>query len=157
MRSVVDRNVVMQRIPAHSKGRGVKRLDLWFVRCGARGETSEPAGAAVCVAVLSERPGMYELRVAVKKLYQLRPKVSASRVSVASRVVKTKHDDCIPRLVGNFISCIERYGCAKCPTIGRFLPSFIVLYCTHNYMHTDRQNVEWYRQHRCYIVLRSNV
>jgi len=33
------------------------------------------------------KSGKYELGPAVKKLYQLRPKVSASRVSVASRVV----------------------------------------------------------------------
>ena len=38
----------------------------------------------------------YELRPAVKKLYQLRPKVSASRVSVASRVVNPKHDELRP-------------------------------------------------------------
>jgi hypothetical protein len=37
--------------------------------------------------------GMYELRPAVKKLHQLRPKVSSSRVSVASRVVNSKHDE----------------------------------------------------------------
>jgi len=37
--------------------------------------------------------GKYELRPAVKKLYQLRPSVSASRVSVASRVVSPKHDE----------------------------------------------------------------
>ena len=36
--------------------------------------------------------GKYELRPAVKKLYQLRSKVSASRVFVASRVVNPKHD-----------------------------------------------------------------
>ena len=33
------------------------------------------------------------MRPASKKLYQLRPKVTASRVSVASRVVNPKHDD----------------------------------------------------------------
>jgi len=62
----------------------------------------------------------------------------------------------VPRLVRNCISCIERYGCTKCPTTGRFLHSFIVLYCMHNYMHTYRI-VEWYRQYSCYILLRSNV
>jgi hypothetical protein len=40
--------------------------------------------------------GKYEMRPAVKKLYQLRPKVSASRVSVASRVVNPKHDELLP-------------------------------------------------------------
>jgi hypothetical protein len=40
--------------------------------------------------------GQYEVRPAVKKLYQLRPKVSASRVSVASRVVNLKYDELRP-------------------------------------------------------------
>jgi hypothetical protein len=40
--------------------------------------------------------GKYELRPAVKKLYQLRPKVSASGVSVASRIVNPKHDELRP-------------------------------------------------------------
>ena len=40
--------------------------------------------------------GKYELRPAVKKLYQLRPKVFASRVSVESRVVNPRHDELCP-------------------------------------------------------------
>jgi hypothetical protein len=40
--------------------------------------------------------GKYELRPAVKKLYQLRPEVSASCVSVASQVVNPKHDELRP-------------------------------------------------------------
>ena len=40
--------------------------------------------------------GKYELRAAVKKLYQLSPKASASRVSVASPVVNPKHDELRP-------------------------------------------------------------
>jgi len=40
--------------------------------------------------------GKYELNPAVKKLYQLLPKVSASRVSVASWVVNPKHDELRP-------------------------------------------------------------
>ena len=63
---------------------------------------------------------------------------------------------CVPRLVRNCVSCIESYGCTKRPTIGRFLHSFIVLYSVHNYMYTYRI-VQWFRQHSCYIVLRSNV
>jgi hypothetical protein len=46
MRSVVDRNVVMRRMPVHSKGRGVTQLNLWFVLCVAMGRGSDPAGAA---------------------------------------------------------------------------------------------------------------
>ena len=40
--------------------------------------------------------GKDEFRPAVKKLYQLRPEVSASCVSVASRVVNPKHDELRP-------------------------------------------------------------
>jgi hypothetical protein len=46
----------------------------------------------------SVKTGKYELRPAVKKLYQLRSKVSASRVSVASPVVNCKHDELRPAL-----------------------------------------------------------
>ena len=35
----------------------------------------------------------HELRPAVKKLYQLRPEVSASCVSVASQVITPRHDE----------------------------------------------------------------
>ena len=84
-------------------------------------------------ALLDEK---YELRPAVKKLDHLRPKVSSSRVSGAPRGVNMT--SCVSRLVRNCISCIERYGCTKCPTIGRLLYSFIVLYFVHNYMHTYR-------------------
>jgi hypothetical protein len=51
--------------------------------------------------------GKYEVRPAAKKLYQLRPTVTASSVSVASRVFNPKHISCVPRLVRNCISCIE--------------------------------------------------
>jgi len=40
--------------------------------------------------------GKYELSPAIKKLYQLRPKVSASRLSVASRVVNHNLDELRP-------------------------------------------------------------
>jgi len=40
--------------------------------------------------------GKYELGPAVKKLYQLLPEMSASCVSVASRVVNPKHDELRP-------------------------------------------------------------
>jgi hypothetical protein len=38
----------------------------------------------------------YEVRPAVKKFYQLRPKACVSRVSLASRVVNPKHDELRP-------------------------------------------------------------
>ena len=56
-------------------------------------------------------PKVYQLRPAVRKeLYQLRPELSFANMT-----------SCVPRLVRNCISCIESYGCTKCPTIGRFL------------------------------------
>jgi len=83
---------------------------------------------------------IYQLRLAVsREVYQLRPKVSASHVSVASRVVKPKRDELRPAvskelyqlhpkvstpcvLVSRVVnrtcmSCIERCGNAKGPTI----------------------------------------
>jgi hypothetical protein len=86
----------------------------------------------------------------------MRPKVTAPSVSLTSRVFNPKHTSCVPRLVRDCIGSIEIYGFTKCPTFGRFLHSFIVLYFIHNYMLTCRI-VEWYRQHSCYIMLRSNV
>ena len=81
--------------------------------------------------------GKYELRTAVKKLYQLRPKMTASSVSVESRVVNSKYDECVPRLVRNCISCIERHECTEVQQL-EVSYSFIVLYFKHNYMHTYR-------------------
>ena len=56
-------------------------------------------------------------------MYQLRPEFSTPNMT-----------SCVPRLVRNCISCIERYGCTKCPTIGRFLHSSVILY-TQLYAH----------------------
>jgi len=78
-------------------------------------------------------------------VYQLRPELSTPNMT-----------SCVPWLVRNCISCIERYGCTKCPTIGRFLHGFILLYFIHNYLLTYRI-LEWFRQHSCYSILRSNV
>jgi hypothetical protein len=58
------------------------------------------------------------LRTAVKKLYQLRPNVSASRVSVASRVVYFKYDELRTAVSKEFISCVPRcllHACLLCP------------------------------------------
>jgi hypothetical protein len=60
-------------------------------------------------------------------VYQLRPELPAPNMTI-----------CVPWLVRNCISCIERCGCTKCPTIGRFLHICILLYFIHNYMHTYR-------------------
>jgi hypothetical protein len=56
--------------------------------------------------------GMYELGPAVKKLYQLRPKVYEWRASVASRVVNSKHDELRPAVSKELyhyrgIKCLE--------------------------------------------------
>jgi hypothetical protein len=55
---------------------------------------------------------MYQLRPAVSKLYQLRPKVSEGRVSVASRAVNPTNDEFRPAVskkVYNYrrIKCLE--------------------------------------------------
>jgi hypothetical protein len=54
--------------------------------------------------------GMYELRPAVKKLYELRPKVSEWCVSVTSRVVNPKHDELRPAVSNE----LYHYGGIKC-------------------------------------------
>ena len=46
---------------------------------------------------------------AVKKLYQLRPKVSASRVSVESRIVNPKHEELRPAVNKDFASVASKY------------------------------------------------
>jgi len=112
---------------------------------------------------VSFKLGKYELRPEVKKLYQLRPEVTASSVSVATRVVNPKHDELRPvvskelyqlcpsfsascillvsRVVNSArMSCIERYGYSKCPTILRFLHGFIVHYCYRPCLPVQRRN-----------------
>jgi len=78
--------------------------------------------------------GKYELRPAVKKLYQLRLELSTPNMT-----------SCVPQLVRNCISCIERYGCTKCPTIGRSYTVllYFTLYtiiCTHTELLNDIDN-----------------
>jgi len=54
-------------------------------------------------------------------VYQLRAELSTPNMT-----------SCFLRSVRNCISYIESYGYTKCPTIGIFLHSFIVLYFIHN-------------------------
>jgi len=69
--------------------------------------------------------GKYELRPAVsKELYQLRPKMSASCVFVASRVVNRTRE--LHRKIWVY----------KMSSNVRVLHGFIVRYFVHNYMHT---------------------
>ena len=55
-------------------------------------------------------------------VYQLSPDLSTPNMT-----------RCVPRLVMNCISCIERYGCTKYPTIERFLQFYCALLCTQLY------------------------
>jgi hypothetical protein len=64
---------------------------------------------------------------AVKKLYQLRPKVSASRVSVASRVVKPEHDKLRPAVSEELHQLQRKIGVYKMPNNWKVLTQF---HCT---------------------------
>jgi hypothetical protein len=71
--------------------------------------------------------GKYELRPAVKKLYQLHPKVSVSRASVASRVVNTKHDELRPAVSKKLYQLHRKVGVYKLSNNWKDLTQF---YCT---------------------------
>jgi len=71
--------------------------------------------------------GKYELRTAVKKLYQLRPKVSASRVSVASRDVNPKHYELRPALSKELYQLHRNIWVYKMSSNWKVLTQF---YCT---------------------------
>ena len=121
-------------------------------RRSRRGNTSCVPRSRNCISCVPRWP---------LQVYQLRPEVAASSVSVASQGGRLKciscvprwplqvyqllsgfwtpnMTSCVPRLVRNCISCTERYGCTKCPTIGRFLQ----FYCTLLYiqLYTHKQN-----------------
>jgi len=91
----------------------------------------------------------YELPPAVKKLYQLRPKVTASSASVASRVVNcpavSKELHQVHRKTGVYRMCSNWKVLTQC-------------YCTLLYtkLYAHIQNC-WMipTVHSCYIVLRS--
>jgi hypothetical protein len=84
--------------------------------------------------------GKYELRPGVKKLYQLRPKVCASGVSVASRFVNPKHDELHPafskKIVSGASKDMRKQNVQKLE--GSYTVLFTLLYFIHNYMHTYR-------------------
>ena len=56
-------------------------------------------------------------------------------VSVVSQGDRFKCISCVPRLKRKCIRCIERYGCTKCPTIGRFLQFCCTLLYTQLHAH----------------------
>ena len=60
------------------------------------------------ISLYIQSPRKYELRPAVKKLYQLRPNVSTSRESVASRVINFKHDELRPAVNKEFASVASK-------------------------------------------------
>ena len=74
-----------------------------------------------------DQTGKYELRPAVKKLFQLRPKMSASRVSVASRVVNPKHDELRPAVNKELYQWHRNIGVYKMSSNWKVLTQF---YCT---------------------------
>ena len=84
-------------------------------------------------------PGKYELRPADKKLYQLLPKVSASRVSVASRVVNPKHDEVRPAVSRELYQLHRKTWVYKMSNNLKVLTQF---YCTSLYaqLHAHIQN-----------------
>ena len=62
----------------------------------AVGPVRRVSDGKACRIFRSVPRGKYELRPAIKKLYHLRPEMSASCVSVASRVVNPRHDELRP-------------------------------------------------------------
>ena len=74
--------------------------------------------------------GKYELRPAVKKPYQLRPKVSASRVSVASLVVYPKNDELRPAVSKELYHLHRKLWVNKMSNNWKVLAQF---YCTYLY------------------------
>ena len=111
------------------------------------------------------------MRPAFKKLYQLRPKMSVSRVSIASRVVNPVHEElrsaigkesylCVRRCLLHAywysgvrvvkrkrISCIERYVYTKVQQFAGsyFILMYVTLYttiCTHKEVLNDIDNAQ---------------
>ena len=83
--------------------------------------------------------GKYGVRSAVKKLYQLRPKVSASRVPVASRVVNPKHDELRPAVSKELYQFHRKRWVYKMSSNWKVLTKF---YCTllHTQIYAHIQN-----------------
>jgi hypothetical protein len=74
----------------------------------------------------------YELRPTVKKFYQLRSKVSASRVSAASKIVNHKHDELRPAVSLELYQLHRNIGVYKLSNKFKFLTQF---YCILFYKH----------------------
>ena len=83
--SIPDRAREFSLLRSVQTGSGITRCPLLFSAGGGEVKRGGCRGLS-----LPASSGTYELLPAVKKLYQLRPKVAASCVSVASRVVSPK-------------------------------------------------------------------
>ena len=80
--------------------------------------------------------GKDELRPPMNKLYQLRPKVSASRVSVASRVVNPKHDELRPAITKELHQLHRKIGAYETSNNWKVLTQFhFTLLYTQLYAH----------------------
>jgi hypothetical protein len=86
----------------------------------------------------------YELRPAVKELYQLRPKVSASRESVASRAVNPKYDEFRPAVCKELYQLHRKIWVYKMSNNWKFLTQFYctlyTIICTHTEFLNDIDN-----------------
>jgi hypothetical protein len=80
---------------------------------------------------LPKLPEKYEMCPAVKKLYQLHPKVSASSVAVASRVVNQKHDELRPAVSKELRQLHRKIWVYKMSNNWKLLTQF---YCTLLYI-----------------------
>jgi hypothetical protein len=87
--------ISLNRVFCDYKLRSSPNTNLFRI-CNVRGDGGIRWDHYALIVSTTYKKGKYELRPAVKKLYQLRSKVSASRVSVASRVVNPKHDELRP-------------------------------------------------------------
>ena len=79
------------------------------------------------ISVGPHKVAKYELHPTVKKLYRLRPKVSASRVAVASFVVNSKHDELRPAVSKELYQLHRKICVYKMSNNWKVLTQF---YCT---------------------------
>jgi hypothetical protein len=84
--------------------------------------------------------GKYELHPAVKKLYQLRPKVPASRVSVASQVVSPKLDELRPAVSKELYQLHRKIWVYKVSNNWKVLTQFYYTLYTIICKHTELLN-----------------
>ena len=91
--------------------------------------------------------GKYVFRPAIKKLYQLRPKVYASRVPVASRVVNPKHDEWRPAVSKELYQLHRKIWVYKMSNNLKVLTQFYcnlhTIVCTHTELLNDIDNAQF--------------